>query len=74
VTTLSVTGLTGGTTYKFKVRARNVYGSGLFSSELSVLASDIPGTVAIPTVTIGATDTDVTFAWAAPLAHSSAID
>ena len=40
--TVSVPGLTGRTTYKFKIRAKNIYGEGLFSPELSVLASDIP--------------------------------
>ena len=72
-TTLSVTGLTGGTTYKFKVKARNIYGDGQFSSELSVLASDKPDKVDIPTVSIGATDTSVTVSWNLPDAHSTAI-
>lgn len=51
-TSLSVAGLTGGTNYRFKVRARNIYGSGAFSTELVVLASDIPDQIGIPTVTI----------------------
>lgn len=41
-TTLSVDGLTGGTTYRFKVRARNIYGYGPWSTQLAVLASDLP--------------------------------
>jgi hypothetical protein len=37
VTTFTVTGLTGGLNYSFKVRARNVYGYGQqFSNELRV--------------------------------------
>jgi hypothetical protein len=44
VTSFTVTGLTGGLNYSFKVRARNVYGYGQqFSTELLVQASDLPG-------------------------------
>ena len=32
-------GLTAGVTYKFKVLARNVYGSSLYSSDIAVLAA-----------------------------------
>jgi len=73
-TTLAVPGLEGGVTYRFKVRAWNRYGAGEFSSELAVLAADRPDALAIPSVTIGAAETDVTIAWAAPDAHSAAID
>ena len=72
-TTLSVTGLTGGTTYRFKVKARNIYGDGAFSSELAVLASDKPDKVDIPNVSIGAAETSVSVSWNLPDAHSSAI-
>lgn len=74
-TTLQVTGLTGGTTYRFKIRARNIYGyAAAFSDALVVLASDKPDKVDIPSVTIGATDTSVAITWDAPPAHSAAID
>ncbi len=42
VTSYTVSGLTGGATYLFKVRARNVYGYGTFSSELTFVPSDVP--------------------------------
>jgi hypothetical protein len=42
LTTFNVEGLTGGLNYKFKISARNVYGSGLFSDEVIVIASDVP--------------------------------
>ena len=71
---MSVDGLTGGTTYRFIVRARNIYGYGPWSPEFQVLASDLPDQVAIPTVTIGSTATAVTVAWLAPGDHSAAID
>jgi hypothetical protein len=70
-TTYSVTGLTGGTTYQFQVRARNVYGYGSYSSVLTVSAIDFPAKMAIPTVTLSTTD--VVVSWTAPDAHSSAI-
>jgi hypothetical protein len=73
-TTLSVPGLTGGTYYRFKVRARNIYGPGAFSTELVVLASDLPAQVDIPTVTIATSATDVVVAWTAPEAHAAVID
>jgi hypothetical protein len=73
-TTIQVTGLTGATTYKFKVKARNIYGSGEFSTELAVLASDIPDKMAIPTVTIAPTATQVVISWSEPDDHSATID
>mgnify|MGYP002628979640 CR=1 FL=1 len=71
VTTVAVPGLTGGATYRFKVRARNIYGAGAFSTELAVLASDLPDKVAIPSVTVATAATDVVIAWTAPAAHSA---
>ena len=73
-TSVAVPGLVGGVTYRFKVRARNVYGAGAFSSELSVLASDLPDKVATPTVSVGAAATSVTIAWSAPFDHAAPVD
>lgn len=43
VTTYTISsGITSGSTYRFRVRARNIYGLGSFSSELSVLAAVAP--------------------------------
>jgi hypothetical protein len=41
LTTVSYTALslTPGTIYKFKVEARNIYGYGAFSSEVTILAA-----------------------------------
>lgn len=41
-TTYTKTGLTGGTTYQFMVRAINVYGNGAFSQILTVIAAEAP--------------------------------
>jgi hypothetical protein len=41
-TSYTVTGLTAGTTYKFKVLARNSYGVSIYSNEVIELAAQIP--------------------------------
>jgi len=71
-TTFDVNGLTGGETYLFKVRAYNIYGYGDFSAELSVKASDVPGNLNIPTVTLDGIDVKIT--WEAPDNHDETID
>jgi hypothetical protein len=47
-----VTGLTGGVSYKFKVRANNIYGYGIFSEEYTVEAADVPGRPELPVVSL----------------------
>ena len=52
------TGLTAGTTYKFKVSARNSIGTGSLSSEFSIVAATVSSSPAPPTTTYdGVTDT-----------------
>lgn len=75
-TSYTVTGLTGGATYLFKVRASNSYGSGDFSSTLSYVPQDVPGEVGIPDVAITSptsSSTTVTIDWDEPEEHSSTI-
>ena len=69
-----VTGVTGGVTYRFRVRARNIYGAGPFSEETIVVPDDAPGKAEIATVEL-ATDptTSVQITWPMPDAHSAAI-
>ena len=55
LTTYNVGGLTGGLNYKFKISARNIYGDGLFSDEVTVQASDLPDQPDIPVVSISGT-------------------
>ena len=71
-TTYTVSGVSGGSTYRFKVRAINIYGKGAFSTELVVTPSDVPGKASIPTTANSGTDVVVT--WTAPNPHSSSID
>jgi len=56
VTTFTVNGVTGGTTYRFAVRARNIYGYGPTSTVTVVVPADVPGKTAVPTVALYATD------------------
>ena len=58
------TGLTGGVTYRFKVRAYNKYGEGPFTEEVSVQTSQAPETPVAPTVEI--VGGYVKISWAAP--------
>jgi len=66
-----VTGLSQGTTYAFKVEARNSFGYSVPSSALSVLAAQIPSTPAAPTTSFDGTNVIVT--WTAPNNGGSAI-
>jgi hypothetical protein len=56
VTTFTVTGVTGGTTYRFAVRARNIYGYGPTSTVTVVVPADAPGKTDIPTVALSTVD------------------
>ena len=48
----TVSGLDPGTTYNFKVQARNVYGLSDYSAEVLILAAQIPDATAAPTTTV----------------------
>ena len=50
VTSFTVNGVQGGLTYRFKVRARNIYGYGPASDSTQVVPRDAPGKTATPTV------------------------
>jgi hypothetical protein len=71
-TTYTVSGVSGGSTYQFIVRAKNIYGYGSYSTALTVSPSDVPGKASIPTT--ANSGTSVVVAWTAPNAHSSSID
>ena len=71
-TSISVTGLTNGGSYKFKVTARNVPNDlGTTSAESAVVVTNIvPGAPTIGTMTRGtATSTTDSLAWTAPTAN-----
>ena len=69
-TTQTVTGLTNGTTYTFRISAINAIGTGPYATSTSVKVG-VPATPAKPTVAAGAGSVTVT--WVAPAANASAI-
>jgi len=74
VTSFTVNGVTGGATYRFRVRARNIYGYGAYSVYTVVVPDDAPGKTDIPTVALSTTDpTFVQITWPLPNDHSSVI-
>jgi hypothetical protein len=74
VTSFTVNGVEGGRTYRFKVRARNIYGHGPDSDATVVIPDDAPGKTAIPTVQLDAVDpTEVEISWPEPDDHSAPI-
>ena len=70
--TSAATGLTGGTTYQFRITATNAYGTGSVSSILSVVAAQAPDTPSAPTTSISGIY--VKIAWTAPTNNNAAID
>ena len=69
--TYLVEGLTSGLTYKFKVKARNVFGLSAFSSELSLLAAYKPDSPNPPVTSV--IDNTVVIDWTAPSNNGSPI-
>ena len=70
-TSYTKTGLTAGTTYVFKVKARNALGDSAFSSTVSILAASVPSTPSAPTTAISGSN--VVVSWSAPTTNGSAI-
>lgn len=62
-------GITSGSSYKFKYRAYNVHGWGEFSDPLTILAAEIPQDMGSPTVSL--VGTDVRISWT-PLSNNGA--
>lgn len=65
------TGVTTGTSFSFKVRAKNVYGWGLYSTTTSILASQAPAQPQVPTTSIVGTAARIS--WIAPADNGEAI-
>jgi len=70
-TTVSVGSLTGGTTYKFRVRAHNIHGWGSWSNVLQEIASGIP-TQPAP-VAVHIVNLDVKIQWATPIENYATV-
>lgn len=73
---ISLTGLTGGQQYVFRVRAANFFGAGGWSpvsAPVTALAATAPGAVASPTAAPGAASGEIVLTWNAPAANGSPI-
>lgn len=64
---VTITGLTNGTAYDFRVSAVTSYGNGAWATATSVTPSTVPGAPASVTATRG--DTQVLLAWTAPASN-----
>lgn len=71
--TYTKTGVTAGTTYQFKIAARNAVGLSTLTSALSVLAASVPATPAAPTTVVDGGSTNVVISWSLPSNGGSAI-
>ena len=72
VSTTTKTGLTGGTTYEFKIIARNIFGSSIDSNTLTYIASQVPDK---PVFVITSIQTvNVKLEWIDPVSNYAAID
>ena len=65
--------LTQGSTYLFKVEARNIYGYSFYSNVISVLVAQIPAQPEAPLTTWDQPNDDVVISWVAPDDGGSAI-
>lgn len=75
VTTYTVTGLTAGTTYAFRLQGKNIYGLGVIqTTALSIKAEDVPATMSAPTVTLNYPNMVIDWSSVIPAAHGATID
>jgi hypothetical protein len=65
------TGLVAGTTYNFKVQAKNGYGLSAYSNIATILAAQRPDTPAAPTTAVSGAN--VVISWTQPFTGGSAI-
>mmetsp|Transcript_9442 Transcript_9442/g.8981 ORF Transcript_9442/g.8981 Transcript_9442/m.8981 type:complete len:609 (+) Transcript_9442:2746-4572(+) len=65
ILTYTVTGLTAGNTYKFLVKAKNLYGTSAASASVDIDAEGTPGTVSTPVITLAGSNTDLIATWSA---------
>ena len=63
--------LTPGTTYSFKVEARNAFGYSSPSASVEILAAEVPARPAAPSTVLQ--DTNILIGWGAPSAQGSPI-
>ena len=57
---------TAGTTYLFKVAARNEVGIGAYSEPFSILAATVPSQPGAPTTAVDASENNIIVTWSEP--------
>jgi titin len=72
VATYTIVGLTEGTSYRFKIRAVNIYGASPDSGEVTIVASDIPSKM--DPMSTARSGTDIVSTFAAPADNGAAIE
>jgi len=70
---LASDGSNAGSLYKFRFRARNIHGWGPFSDVASVLAAEVPSTIASASIALLA-NSQVKFSWQVPPSNGSPVD
>jgi hypothetical protein len=71
-TSVTVSGLSSGSTYQFKYRAQNVHGWGPYSPIQSATALDVPDQMT--SVTTSMSGTNVKIAWSEPFTGGTNVD
>jgi hypothetical protein len=66
VTSFIINGLTTGHSYRFKVRAKNIYSYGSFSPVVAITPTSVPDTMSAPTTAIDGLNTNIDITWTAP--------
>ena len=67
--------IVAGTSYKFKVKAANKWGSGIFSDVVTVLAASIPAKIIpAPVTSLELSSGDVVITWIEPNDHGATLD
>ncbi len=68
--TYTKTGISAGSTYKFKVQARNAVGLGTESAEFSIIAASTPGLpTALTRDNVNTSKTQAAFTWTTPISN-----
>lgn len=67
-------GISEGSSYSFRVRAINYWGSGAYSPTKVIVASREPATAITPTTSINTVTGGLIISWSAPANRGSAID
>ena len=66
-------GVTKGAAYRFRIRAKNIWGWGSFSSTTSIVASAVPAQMAAPVTSVDIPTGDLVIDWTAPENNGSPV-